>query len=206
MSSPKSRRISLCRRKIRRGPPTVTERPGGRRCRRTGSREPTPTPFWSKLPRPPRQMHNATGKPKRRRRHHCCFRCRPPRPTNCAAPPAGWPTGCKHMTTWRCRIWPTPWRAGVGTGRCARRSSPAAREELTARLREVADGDTPYQAAVGQDDRGPVWVFSGHGSQWAAMGADLLANEPVFAATVAAGRAADRPGVGVLGDRGDDGA
>jgi polyketide synthase 5 len=58
-------------------------------------------------------------------------------------------------------------------------------EELTAGLREVAEGDTPYQAATGQDDRGPVWVFSGQGSQWAAMGADLLANEPVFAATVA---------------------
>lgn len=61
-------------------------------------------------------------------------------------------------------------------------SSPA---ELTAALREVADGDTPYQAAVGRDDRGPVWVFSGQGSQWAAMGAQLLATEPVFAATVA---------------------
>jgi polyketide synthase 5 len=61
-------------------------------------------------------------------------------------------------------------------------SSPA---ELTAALREVADGDTPYQAAVGRDDRGPVWVFSGQGSQWAAMGAELLATEPVFAATVA---------------------
>ena len=59
-------------------------------------------------------------------------------------------------------------------------------EELAAGLREVAGGDAPYQAAVGQDDRGPVWVFSGHGSQWAGMGADLLANEPVFAATVAA--------------------
>ena len=58
-------------------------------------------------------------------------------------------------------------------------------EELIAALREVADGDTPYQSAVGQDDRGPVWVFSGQGSQWAAMGAELLANEPVFAATVA---------------------
>jgi polyketide synthase 5 len=57
--------------------------------------------------------------------------------------------------------------------------------ELTEALREVADGDTPYQAAVGQDDRGPVWVFSGHGSQWAGMGAGLLATEPVFAATVA---------------------
>ncbi len=52
-------------------------------------------------------------------------------------------------------------------------------------MREVADGDTPYQPAVGQDDRGPVWVFSGQGSQWAGMGADLLATEPVFAATVA---------------------
>ncbi|HEX6401996.1 MAG TPA: sulfolipid-1 biosynthesis phthioceranic/hydroxyphthioceranic acid synthase, partial [Pseudonocardiaceae bacterium] len=59
------------------------------------------------------------------------------------------------------------------------------REELTARLREVAEGDTTYPAAPGQDDRGPVWVFSGHGSQWAAMGAELLTKEPVFAATIA---------------------
>ena len=62
----------------------------------------------------------------------------------------------------------------------------SSRPELTEALREVADGDTPYQAAVGQDDRGPVWVFSGQGSQWAQMGAELLATEPVFAATVAA--------------------
>ena len=59
------------------------------------------------------------------------------------------------------------------------------REELTTRLREVAEGDAPYQAAAGQDDHGPVWVFSGHGSQWAGMGLDLLAKEPVFAATIA---------------------
>ncbi|VEG38859.1 phthioceranic/hydroxyphthioceranic acid synthase [Mycolicibacterium flavescens] len=60
------------------------------------------------------------------------------------------------------------------------------RPELIEALHEVAAGDTPYEAAVGRDDRGPVWVFSGHGSQWAGMGADLLANEPVFAATIAA--------------------
>ena len=59
------------------------------------------------------------------------------------------------------------------------------RPQLTDALREVADGDTPYQAAVWQDDRGPVWVFSGQGSQWAQMGAELLTTEPVFAATVA---------------------
>ncbi|HTX97922.1 MAG TPA: sulfolipid-1 biosynthesis phthioceranic/hydroxyphthioceranic acid synthase [Mycobacterium sp.] len=58
-------------------------------------------------------------------------------------------------------------------------------EELTEGLREVAKGDFPYQPAVGKDDRGPVWLFSGQGSQWTAMGAELLATEPVFAATVA---------------------
>lgn len=61
----------------------------------------------------------------------------------------------------------------------------SSRAELTKALLEIASGDTPYQAAVGQDDRGPVWVFSGQGSQWSRMGAELLATEPVFAATVA---------------------
>ncbi|MGA7467505.1 sulfolipid-1 biosynthesis phthioceranic/hydroxyphthioceranic acid synthase [Mycobacterium sp.] len=58
-------------------------------------------------------------------------------------------------------------------------------EELTEGLGQVAESDFPYQSAVGQDDRGPVWLFSGQGSQWAAMGAELLATESVFAATVA---------------------
>lgn len=57
--------------------------------------------------------------------------------------------------------------------------------ELTDGLREVANSEVPYPEAVGQDDRGPVWVFSGQGSQWAAMGAELLAREPAFAARVA---------------------
>jgi acyl transferase domain-containing protein/acyl carrier protein len=61
----------------------------------------------------------------------------------------------------------------------------SSREELIEALREVADGETPYQPAVARDDRGPVWVFSGQGSQWAGMGAELLAIEPVFAAAVA---------------------
>ncbi len=57
--------------------------------------------------------------------------------------------------------------------------------ELTAALREIAADDVPYEPAAGRDDLGPVWLFSGQGSQWAAMGAELLAKEPVFAATVA---------------------
>ena len=183
MSLPKSRPISLCRRKIRRGPPTVTKRPGGRRCRRTGSREPTSTPSWSKLPR---RLPNTTGKSHPAWPSRCCLRCRPPPPRRCGKPRHGWPTGCKSaLTRWSCsdlaytlarRRGHRPVRTAVIAGSL---------EELTAGLREVADGDTPYQAAVGYDDRGPVWVFSGQGSQWAAMGAELLATEPVFAATVA---------------------
>ncbi len=57
--------------------------------------------------------------------------------------------------------------------------------ELIAALREVAKGDAICQEAVGRDERGPVWVFSGQGSQWAKMGAELLAKEPAFAAAIA---------------------
>ncbi|WP_156746036.1 type I polyketide synthase, partial [Mycobacterium sp. 1423905.2] len=57
--------------------------------------------------------------------------------------------------------------------------------ELRDALRAVATGETPYPPAVGQDKLGPVWVFSGQGSQWAEMGKDLLATEPVFAAKIA---------------------
>ncbi len=57
--------------------------------------------------------------------------------------------------------------------------------ELVEALREVADGELPHEPAVPNNGRGPVWVFSGHGSQWIGMGAPLLAAEPVFAATVA---------------------
>ncbi|MCV7379881.1 polyketide synthase [Mycobacterium alsense] len=55
---------------------------------------------------------------------------------------------------------------------------------LLARLRDVAEADVAYAPAAGRDDRGPVWVFPGQGSQWAGMGAELLTMDTVFAATV----------------------
>ncbi|GLP77826.1 polyketide synthase [Mycobacterium antarcticum] len=58
-------------------------------------------------------------------------------------------------------------------------------KELRIALQDIAADDVQIPAAVGRDDHGPVWVFSGQGSQWAAMGAELLATEPVFAAAVA---------------------
>ncbi|MGY4712888.1 sulfolipid-1 biosynthesis phthioceranic/hydroxyphthioceranic acid synthase [Mycolicibacterium sp. CBM1] len=64
----------------------------------------------------------------------------------------------------------------------------SSRAELIEALFAVADdsGDAaPYHPALGADDRGPVWVFSGQGTQWARMGAQLLATEPAFATTVA---------------------
>ncbi|WP_246183068.1 sulfolipid-1 biosynthesis phthioceranic/hydroxyphthioceranic acid synthase [Mycolicibacterium grossiae] len=61
----------------------------------------------------------------------------------------------------------------------------AHREELVAALRGVAEGEDPREPAVAAGDRGPVWVFSGQGSQWAAMGAELLTSEPEFARAVA---------------------
>ncbi|MEU6355973.1 beta-ketoacyl synthase N-terminal-like domain-containing protein, partial [Streptomyces sp. NPDC047072] len=59
---------------------------------------------------------------------------------------------------------------------------------------ELADGlgalaqQRPHPLVI-TDDRdlvgpGPVWVFSGYGSQWAGMGRRLLAEEPAFAAAV----------------------
>ncbi len=61
----------------------------------------------------------------------------------------------------------------------------AGREELAESLSAIAAGEDPFPPAVGQDDRGAVWVFSGQGSQWAAMGRELMTSEPAFAAAVA---------------------
>ena len=59
------------------------------------------------------------------------------------------------------------------------------RAELTARLRAVAAGHGSAGVGVGRVIRsgttpGAVWVFSGHGAQWAGMGRELLATEPAM--------------------------
>ncbi len=64
-------------------------------------------------------------------------------------------------------------------------SSPA---ELAAQLRRVAAGDRgpglASRRAIAGEQSGAVWVFSGHGAQWAGMGRGLLRDEPVFAAGI----------------------
>ncbi|MER7576545.1 type I polyketide synthase [Streptomyces sp. NPDC126514] len=59
------------------------------------------------------------------------------------------------------------------------------RAELVARLRDLAAGSTPAAGvatgrALPEAARNPVWVFSGHGSQWAGMCHQLLDREPEF--------------------------
>jgi 6-methylsalicylic acid synthase len=60
--------------------------------------------------------------------------------------------------------------------------------ELIERLRKLAQDEPADDVVTGNPlaDRGTglVWVFSGHGSQWAGMGRELLATEPAFAAVL----------------------
>ncbi|MGJ5803581.1 beta-ketoacyl synthase N-terminal-like domain-containing protein [Streptomyces europaeiscabiei] len=76
-------------------------------------------------------------------------------------------------------------RAGRGSVRAA--IVAGGRAELADGLDALADGRPHARVMVGDRDlagRGPVWVFSGYGSQWSGMGRRLLAEEPAFAAAV----------------------
>ncbi|WP_427167844.1 beta-ketoacyl synthase N-terminal-like domain-containing protein [Streptomyces sp. C1-1] len=75
------------------------------------------------------------------------------------------------------------------TGRGPARAAVVAhdRAELADALRSLAAGRPHPRVSTGDRDRlgpGPVWVFSGYGSQWADMGRRLLVCEPAFAAAV----------------------
>ncbi|MGW0104171.1 beta-ketoacyl synthase N-terminal-like domain-containing protein [Streptomyces cellulosae] len=78
------------------------------------------------------------------------------------------------------------------TGRGRKRAAVVARDRdtLSTALHRLAMGDpdahlvTADRAPIAPDDPGPVWVFSGYGSQWPGMGRELLAAEPAFAAAV----------------------
>ncbi|MGW0420350.1 beta-ketoacyl synthase N-terminal-like domain-containing protein [Streptomyces sp. NPDC003015] len=75
------------------------------------------------------------------------------------------------------------------TGRGGVRAVVVARDraELADGLEALAQGRPHGQVVTGEGDLvgpGPVWVFSGYGSQWAGMGRRLLAEEPAFAAAV----------------------
>lgn len=75
------------------------------------------------------------------------------------------------------------------TGRGAARAALTARDhaELADSLDALAIGRAHPRVATGDRDRigaGPVWVFSGHGSQWRGMGRRLLEEEPAFATAV----------------------
>ncbi|MER6993179.1 amino acid adenylation domain-containing protein [Saccharopolyspora hirsuta] len=58
----------------------------------------------------------------------------------------------------------------------------SSKDELAQRLAECARGEAHPLARTGQarDERRLVWVFTGMGPQWWAMGRQLLAGEPVF--------------------------
>ncbi|MFF0061327.1 SDR family NAD(P)-dependent oxidoreductase [Streptomyces sp. NPDC005279] len=78
-------------------------------------------------------------------------------------------------------------RRSPGRGRLG--AVAASRGELIHALRSFTAGQAHPGVVSGAVAAGvsrrPVWVFSGHGSQWPGMGRTLLEHEPVFAAALA---------------------
>jgi len=58
-------------------------------------------------------------------------------------------------------------------------------QELVSQLREIAVTADPDVEAADDHGRGPVFVFSGQGSQWESMGTALLDSDPIFASVIA---------------------
>ncbi|MFE0272878.1 SDR family NAD(P)-dependent oxidoreductase [Streptomyces sp. NPDC058992] len=78
-------------------------------------------------------------------------------------------------------------RRSAGRGRLGVVAS--SHESLVRSLRNFAAGRAQPHVVTGtapaRVSRRPVWVFSGHGSQWSGMGRGLLEREPAFAAALA---------------------
>ncbi|MBB2992307.1 6-methylsalicylic acid synthase [Mycolicibacterium iranicum] len=78
-----------------------------------------------------------------------------------------------------------PVRGAVVTDGLTDAQAPAATvDALDAMAAQVRDPRVVFGSVVPHAESGAVWVFSGHGSHWAGMGRELLATEPVFAATI----------------------
>jgi 6-methylsalicylic acid synthase len=84
--------------------------------------------------------------------------------------------------------------------RCRATVVASDRSQLAAGLEALAAGEPVPGVSVGRvlgdAGPGPVWVFSGHGSQWPGMGRELLAAEPAFGEAVAAIDAVFRDEIG----------
>ncbi|MGI8306431.1 type I polyketide synthase [Saccharopolyspora hattusasensis] len=70
--------------------------------------------------------------------------------------------------------------------RCRAAVVARSREDVVSALRALSEGDsaTNVVRADARPESAPVWVFSGHGSQWDGMARDLLDSQPVFAAVL----------------------
>ncbi|MFF3699099.1 SDR family NAD(P)-dependent oxidoreductase [Streptomyces sp. NPDC002221] len=72
--------------------------------------------------------------------------------------------------------------------RCRAGIVASSRRELIDRLRAYAQDEPAPGLVAGTSlsvtGPGPVWVFSGHGSQWAGMGRDLLDRDQAFSAVI----------------------
>ncbi|MFE7037022.1 type I polyketide synthase [Streptomyces sp. NPDC057621] len=102
--------------------------------------------------------------------------------------PDGLRTGAERLLAWLSDGTRTVRPADVGHTLAHRRAHLAHRaavvatdrESLVAGLRQLAEA----APQASPQSSGPVWVFSGHGSQWTGMGRGLLRDEPAFAAAL----------------------
>ncbi|HUN35462.1 MAG TPA: type I polyketide synthase, partial [Trebonia sp.] len=135
---------------------------------------------------------------------------RSPRPRPAQAPASGpmvftipassrdaLPAAARRLADWLSAEGATTSLADIGYTLSSRRARgrgrlgvvAASRDELADQLRAFAAGQLHPRLVSGEVGNGivrqPVWIFSGQGSQWAGMGATLLASDPAFAAALA---------------------